>query len=320
MPHPIPHYATTTDTERLAWAYLSRVTQGPSPAVWTRVNQGHSAVDIAEGVRTRASWIEPALLTQTKDTHHLDTTATDLAAAAAVGARLVTPDDEEWPQQLTSAFSSVNDRATVFPHLKTYEASAVAPHALWVRGADLRTLLTTPVAIVGSRAATEYGRHIAQDFAGDLAATGHTIISGGALGIDTFSHEAALAIGGRTVMVSATGIDRSYPARNEYLIQQIAGSGAVISEYAPGVVPARERFLARNRLIAALSLATVLVESAWRSGSLNALRWAEALDRNPLAVPGPITSNASAGTNACIQSGQARMVTSAAHIADVVAR
>lgn len=310
---------TTSDTARLAWAYLSRVTQGPSPAVWAHINQGHSAVDIAEGVRTRANWIEPALLAQTKDTHHRDTAAADLAAAAAVGARLITPDDQEWPQELNSAFSVVSHRAESFPHLKNNRTIAVAPHALWVRGADLRTLLTTPVAIVGSRAATDYGHHVARDFASDLARAGNTIISGGALGIDTFSHEAALAVGGCTVMVSATGIDRSYPARNGHMIEQIAGSGAVISEYAPGVAPTREQFLARNRLIAALSRATVLVESAWRSGSLNTLHWAEALGRNPLAVPGPITSAASAGTNACIQSGQARMATSAAHIADIIA-
>lgn len=292
-----------------SWAYLNRVVEGPSRPLRLLLDAGRGADEIAHGVRTRASWLGD-LGPQTDARHGWDRADQDLAEAAAVGARLISPESGEWPgAELDRAFGfAATGRSG---HVRSYQADAVPPHALWVRGAPLSQTVAQSVAVVGTRAATRYGHEATRQIATGLATHRWTIVSGGALGIDTVAHEAALAAGGLTVAVAACGIDRTYPARNAALLDRIAGQGSVVSEYPPGTSPQRHRFLTRNRLVAALTAGTVIVEAAWRSGALNTLSWAEGLGRVTMAVPGPITGAGSLGCHERIRDGRAQLVTGA---------
>jgi len=196
----------------------------------------------------------------------------------ACGARSVFPGDSEWPTQLDDLGTS-------------------RPLVLFVRGANLRLAAIRSVAIVGARAASEYGIAVASDLAADLADRGWVVVSGGAFGIDAAAHRGCLASGGTTVAVLACGIDVPYPRANDALLRRIADEGVVVSERPPGSPPTRSLFLTRNRLIAALTRGTVVVEAAHRSGSLNTAAHARQLGRQVLAVPGPITSPMSAGVH-----------------------
>lgn len=194
-----------------------------------------------------------------------------------------------------------------------------APIALYVLGDPW--LLTAPerIGIVGARAATGYGEHVAMELTSDLANGGAVIISGGAYGIDGMAHRAALAAGGRTVAFLAGGVDRFYPLGHEALLSRIADSGAVIAEVPPGSAPTKWRFLQRNRLIAAASDAVLVVEAGIRSGSLNTAGHALALGMPLGAVPGPVTSPASAGCHRIIQEGAA-LITSAEELRAIIIR
>jgi len=220
----------------------------------------------------------------------------ELEVLHRLGGRLVIPEDEHWPQQLD-------------------DLGITAPAALWVRG----ELTTGPgIALVGARAATSYGEHLAARFAHDLAEEGFVVISGGAYGIDAAAHRGALAAGGRTWALLAGGVDRLYPAGNSSLLSSIIDSGAVISEAPCGTAPMRSRFLQRNRLIAALAEATVVVEAAWRSGAINTASHAGELLRPLGAVPGPVTSMASAGCHRLLRENNAVCVTDVAEIRELV--
>ncbi|QBR74269.1 DNA-processing protein DprA [Microbacterium sediminis] len=173
-------------------------------------------------------------------------------------------------------------------------------------------------AIVGARAATSYGEHVATELAGDLALEGVAVVSGAAYGIDGAAHRAALREGGLTVAVLAGGVDRVYPAGHAHLLARIAETGAVISEVAPGTAPTKFRFLQRNRLIAALSGATVVVEAGWSSGSLNTASHAASLARPIGAVPGSITSAQSAGCHRLLREYGAVCVTCAADVGELL--
>lgn len=189
-----------------------------------------------------------------------------------------------------------------------------APHVIWARGSitPLTRDLPERVALIGARAATSYGEHVTGEIAADLAGRGIVIVSGAAYGIDAAAHRSALAAGGSTVAWLAGGADRPYPAGNSDLIARIADrGGAIASEVAPGSAPTRWRFLARNRLIAATSAATVVVEAGARSGSLTTAHHAANLGRPIGAVPGPITSAASTGCHRLIREADAYLVTSA---------
>jgi len=222
-----------------------------------------------------------------------------LRGASEVGARLLLPGDSEWPAGL----DDLGDHA---------------PSLLWVRG-DVAQLATRErVSIVGARAATAYGDSIAAEFAGDLAASGVLIVSGGAYGIDGAAHRAALGVGGGTVAFLAGGVDRAYPAGHQQLFARIQATGAIVSELPCGAAPTKWRFLSRNRLIAALGMATVVVEAGWRSGSLNTAGHAAALGRPLGAVPGPVTSAASAGCHRLLREYDARCVTSAAEVREML--
>jgi DNA processing protein len=220
------------------------------------------------------------------------------ARKAQVG--LITPADPEWPEQLD-------------------DLGLHSPLCLWVRG-ERTTLprVDRSVAVVGARAATRYGEHVALELAADLGGGGVPIISGGAYGIDGAAHNATMLAGGLTVALLAGGVDRAYPAGNTALLERVAATGAVLSEVPCGSAPTKWRFLQRNRLIAALSAGTVVVEAGWRSGSLNTAGHAAALSRRLGAVPGPITSAASAGTHRLIREYGAQCITSAADVREML--
>src|SRR5580693_6099700 len=193
------------------------------------------------------------------------------------------------------------------------------PYALWLRGkADLRHSCQRSVSVVGSRAATGYGAHVAGEIAADLAERGWTIVSGGAYGIDAAAHRGALATQGITIAVLACGVDFPYPAGHAELFADIAAHGQVVSEWPPGRQPARMRFLVRNRVIAALSCGTVIVEAGERSGALNTARHAAELGKPLMAVPGPVTSAQSAGCHRIIREWGASCVTRAADIIEML--
>lgn len=191
---------------------------------------------------------------------------------------------------------------------------------LWVTGpVALDEAAQRAAAVVGTRAATAYGQHVAADLSAGLAERDVTVISGGAYGIDGAAHRAALGSDGQTVAVLAGGIDVLYPAGHSALLHRVGSSGLLVTEYPPGVRPARHRFLTRNRLVAALSSATIVVEAGLRSGAANTAAWARALGRVVCAVPGPVTSAASAGCHVLLRNG-AELVTRAEEVVEIVGR
>ena len=212
------------------------------------------------------------------------------------GIRLVVPGDPEWPGQLA-------------------DLGADQPYALWLRGnADLRFNCLSSVAIVGSRAATAYGSYVAAEFAASVAARGLAVVSGGAFGVDAAAHRGALGADGVTVAVLACGVDTPYPTAHAELFDAIAAQGVLVSEWPPGRHVSRLRFLVRNRVIAALASGTLVVEAGQRSGAVNTARHARDLSRRLMAVPGPITSDLSAGCHQVIREWQGTLVTSAAEV------
>ena len=230
----------------------------------------------------------------------------DLRRLAELGGRLVCPGDAEWPIRLDDLGRG---RGRDDPG---------RPYALWLQGpVDLAAISARSVALVGSRAASEYGDHMARLLAGGLVDRGFAVISGGAYGIDAAAHQGTLSAGGVTVAVLASGIDVPYPLKNSALLARITAGGLVISEVPPGSRPYRHRFLSRNRLIAALTAGTVIVEAGLRSGALNTARHARRLGRPLMGVPGRVTSSQSAGVHAMLREFfEARLVTTAAEVAE----
>ena len=234
----------------------------------------------------------------------------ELAArqAAAAAARFVVPDDDEWPEPLDD-----------LRHCAPVQRRGGVPFGLWLRGpGHLPDLVDRSAAIVGSRAATSYGAGVATDLAAELAERGVTVVSGGAYGIDAAAHRGALAVGGPTLCVVANGVDMAYPAGNARLFDTLAKDHLLVSELPPGARPTRMRFLARNRLIAALSRGTVVVEAALRSGARNTASWAVECSRQVMAVPGPVHSVMSAAPHLMIRDGQATLVTSAGDVLELI--
>lgn len=221
-----------------------------------------------------------------------------LEQAHRAGLRYVVPGDTEWPARLDDLAS----------------APAVGRHGgrplgLWVRGPLGLHEVTSSVAVVGSRAATTYGTDVAARLAAGAAEAGWAVVSGAAFGIDQAAHRGALAAGGRTVGVLACGADRVYPQAHARLVEHLAHEHCLVSETVPGGAPTQLRFLGRNRLIAALSGGTVVVEAALRSGALNTANWAGRLHRHLMAVPGPVTSAQSAGVHQLLRDAAATLVT-----------
>jgi len=205
------------------------------------------------------------------------------------GAQFITPESANWP-----------------PSLNDLNAS---PIGLVVKG-DLSILSERSLAIVGTRNPTPYGVRIAGDFAAGFVDREWNIVSGGAYGIDSAAHKGALIAEGRTIAVLAAGIDVAYPAGNARLFAEIAENGALVSEVLPGAHAIPSRFLTRNRIIAALSQATLVVEAAFRSGSLRTARDAAELMRPVMAIPGPINAPTSEGCHRLIGERAAEIVTS----------
>ncbi|MDR7157967.1 DNA-processing protein DprA [Arthrobacter sp. BE255] len=226
----------------------------------------------------------------------------DLATMARLGGRLIVPSDDLWPAQLA-------------------DLGIQEPICLWWRGLEQQLPdVSRCVALVGSRDSTSYGASVTGDLAYSLAQRGFTVVSGGAYGIDAHAHRAALAGGSGavpTIAVMAGGVDRFYPSGNEDLLRAVCNQGAVLAEVPPGSAPTRYRFLQRNRLIAALSAVTVVVEARWRSGALNTAHHAETLGRAVGAVPGSVHSANSAGCHRLLRDGGAVCVTDAGEIAEL---
>ncbi|MBF4546801.1 DNA-protecting protein DprA [Corynebacterium afermentans subsp. lipophilum] len=296
-----------------SWAYLSRVVEGPSHHIQALLRVGKSADEIAEGVRTRATWIG-GLLSQTENRFTWDRPAEDLEFAADLGYTLLTPESPQWPAEAIQC--SFGRQQTGAAGKTSHQPDGIAPHALWVAGnTNLAGLFAQSVGVVGTRHATKYGHMATKDLVAGLGGHNYTVVSGGALGIDTVAHTTAMDVSTPTVVVAACGPGEHYPRSNKALFERVvATGGALVTEYPPAVTPDRHRFLTRNRLVAALTLGTVLVEAPFRSGALNTLKWVNAFNRTAMAVPGPVTDAQSLGANLAIQNNEAEMVLNAGQI------
>jgi DNA processing protein len=223
-----------------------------------------------------------------------------LRMAARIHAKLAIPGDPGWPDGLA-------------------DLGDYGPLALWLRGNQSTFAAAgNSIALVGARAATGYGEHVTMEASAGLVDRGIAIVSGAAYGIDGMAHRAALASSGQTMAILAGGVDRFYPSGHDALLSRIVESGIVVSELPCGAAPTKWRFLQRNRLIAAVSQATVVLEAGWRSGSLNTAGHAAALGRPLGAVPGPVTSAASAGCHRLIRDFGAVCVTSPDEMAELM--
>ncbi|MEI7915171.1 MAG: DNA-processing protein DprA [Mycobacteriaceae bacterium] len=297
-----------TAADRLSWAYLSRVVEPPCPELAALVARV-GPVEAAERVRRAA--VADELARRTAARRDIDCAAEDLDLIDRRGGRLVTPDDDEWPAWAFVSFGAAALRDKPAGH---------RPLALWAIGPlGLDEIGERSAAIVGTRAASAYGEHIAAELSVGLIERDVTVVSGGAYGIDGAAHRAALAADGPTVSVLAGGLDVLYPAGHSALLHRVGQEGLLVSEYPPGVRPARHRFLTRNRLVAALSAATVVVEAGVRSGAASTAAWARALGRVVCAVPGPVTSLASAGCHELIRTG-AELVTRAQEVVEIIGK
>lgn len=298
-----------TSGERAARMGLSRIVEPGSRSVYAAVTE-HGAAKVWEALRAGdpsgavSDQVRAGAALRAQGYDPLD----DLRRLQRAGGRFVCPGDAEWPSHRLE-----------WPLLALGDAP---PLGLFVRGPHrLDVVAERSVAVVGARAATPYGVLVAGELGLGLADRGVTVISGGAYGIDVAAHRGALTSGRTpTVAVLACGVDVTYPRGNDRVLEQIAGSGLVVSELPPGCAPTRVRFLVRNRLIAALSLGTVVVEAARRSGSLATIERARSLNKHCMVVPGPVTSAMSAGCHEQLREHGALCVTSADEVLDAAGR
>ena len=299
---------------RAARAACSWLVDPGSPALAQMIAE-HGPVDVADALiagragglvplRPRVERLTPAERWQ-QITGMLDT-------ATGCGIRGVIPEDDEWPPQADDLTAQTGGAGAAGP--------VVAPLCLWVRGnRPVRTVLTGAVTVTGARACSAYGEHVATHLGHDLASGGRAVASGCGLGIDAAAHRGALAADGITVAVTACGLDRPYPVAHAPLLDRIAERGLLISAYPPGSRPERARFGYTRLLMAALASATVLVEAALRSSSLEIVRHALWLGRPALVVPGPTTSALSAGCHQVLRDHRAcRLVTGADDVLDEI--
>ena len=290
---------TTQLDERAARLLLSRLGE-PYDELVQRLVAEHGVLDLVGYALRDGHTPDGTALGRLLGRRERALAADDEHICRALGLRVLVPGDDEWPTEL--------------------EELPWAPWCLWVRGpVRLDEVVRRSVAVVGARASTAYGEQQAARLCLDLAERGFAIVSGAAYGIDAAAHRAALAAGGTTVAVLAGGVDVPYPRSNADLIARIGQVGALVSETPPGGAPARMRFLARNRIIAALSTGTVVVEAGLRSGARSTAKNARELGRHLMAVPGPVESSMSAGCHAEIRMG-ATLVTDAGEVAELTGR
>ncbi|MGO1738870.1 MAG: DNA-processing protein DprA [Actinomycetaceae bacterium] len=297
--------------EHLARAAWTRLVEGPDPQAhrlarelgapealaWLRRAAGGVVLPpVPPGVDDGRGSLATSVARWTPRLEHLEP-ARELDRVDQLGGWFVVPGDAQWPAGLD-------------------DLGEDAPPGLWGRG-QLAALARPAAGIVGSRASTPYGMSVGAEIAAGVADAGMVVLSGGAYGIDTAAHRGALAVDGCSVAVMAGGIDRFYPAGSARMLEQLLEDGAVVAEAAPGSNPARHRFLARNRLIAAMSGATLVVEAAHRSGALSTARHAAGIGRPVGAVPGPVTSMASAGCHRLMREQGATCVTNAEELLEL---
>lgn len=281
--------AMSERTARMAWSWLAECDAHETRAEVLRLGPQHALERALAGDRVGPSELRARV-------RGLDLEAMERVHRRC-DIRTVIPGDPEWPERL----DLISD----------------PPYCLYVRGGgDVGQLASRSVALVGMRAATEYGVRTAADLAEGVSARGMVVVSGAAFGIDAASHRGALASDAPTVAVLACGLDRAYPLAHAALLDQIAVDGAVVSEQPVGYAPFASRFLARNRLISGISGGTVVVEAALRSGAVNTAGHAQEQCRPLGAVPGPVGSRASAGCHQLIRNG-AVLVTDAAEVLDL---
>lgn len=314
------------DSRRTAWAYLRRVVEA-SRGDLVRLLWPDGDVTVPADVERIAGMIrvcDPALpesLVGVTAARAGTDPATDCEWADRNGWRLLTPDDAEWPTlRLAESFQDFPDLAAGGDVAADgVRGRAARPFALWATGpASLATAVERSIAMVGTRSATAYGTRITHTMAGELAAAGHTVVSGGAVGIDTAAHRGALAVQGTTVAVAASGPGEIYPRANADLFGRIAQSGLVVTEYPPLLRPARHRFLTRNRLVAALTRGTVLLAAGYRSGAVNTANWADAMLRPVMVLPGPVDSPDYVGCHKRLRDGAGILVTRAVDVREVI--
>ncbi|SNY14464.1 DNA-processing protein DprA [Paractinoplanes atraurantiacus] len=306
------------DGERAARVALTWLAEPGNRMVWSLVEEcgASEALDRLVRGEVESKAIQAAVRAYEADLEPERLRELTVGRADQLGARIVVPSDEEWPRRVDSlATLSLEGNGRILRDVRP-------PLCLWVRGAwPLGETLERSVAVVGARAATAYGTHVTGEISYGLAEQGWTVVSGGAFGIDAAAHRAAMAAGGRTVAVLACGLDRPYPAGNSAMFEQIAESGLLISEWPPGAEPLRHRFLIRNRVIAAATVGTVMVEAAARSGASQTLSRVLALNRTAMVVPGPVTSAVSVGCHELLRERpEAILVTGVDHVLEAVGR
>lgn len=263
---------------------------------WAREIEAYGPVDLL--ARLRAGGYDPIKFERTIAKTNATHPGEVLESIAKSGSEFIVPEDPRWPCRL-------NDLSAM-------------PIGIVVKG-SIDALHSPSLAIVGTRNPTNYGVRVAGDFAAGFVDREWSIVSGGAYGIDAAAHRGALVAEGVTIAVLAAGIDVNYPGGHAHLFAEIAETGALISEVMPNARAIPSRFLTRNRLIAALSCATLVVEAAFRSGSLRTARDAAELMRPVMAIPGPITSPTSEGCHRLIGERAAEVVTSVADAVELVA-
>ena len=293
-----------SDDDRLARVALSRLTEPGDPKIASLVAQ-LGAVTLRE-LLSDPTQVSPEARDVASRLRGVDPAA-DLEAGEKAGLRYVVPGDDEWPSQVDDLM-----RAELLDH------RGGPPLGLWVKGPTRLDQLGRAVAVVGARSATTYGTEVAAGIAGALVRAGHPVVSGAAFGIDQAAHRGALSVEGANVAVLACGADRAYPTAHHDLLDHLGRTSAVVAEVPPGCAPTRGRFLSRNRLIAALTRGTVVVEAAARSGALNTAGWATRLNRHLMGVPGPVTSAQSQGVHQLIRSGAASLVTYGDEVLEIV--
>ena len=286
----------TEPGDRIAWILIERL---GAPAALAHLIAGSSVQTILLDVHGSVTPAEESVVLKRSELERAiarwsprldrEETVQDLQAAKQSGMKILIPQDTHWPVQVD-------------------DLERHAPLILWVRGNS--ELLTTPsLAIVGARSCTSYGQQITGEFAHAAVDRSLTVVSGAAYGIDGVAHRSVLAANGKTIAVVAGGADRVYPMEHDQLLRNIVDYGAVVSEVIPGTPPTRWRFLQRNRIIAALTQATLITEAGVKSGSINTAGHAAEIGRGLGAVPGPITSSSAHGCFRIIEEYGATMIT-----------